>query len=227
MTAKLSKNGRVLRSKFEAALQEHHAKKPIYNDLKLTSPTLKEDALANIEQAKRGIHNNTLAHLFTFGLLIDMKKIQPSYHLRSHANSTFLYKFFEHEMEALPHLIDVSIDLLNRTSANDKKEIIRTRSLPTDPEVIDLECPTEEVQELNSIHPGDMWYSDENPLKMSSYKPPFAYVPPAENPSDAAVLDWIFGITPPLEAPAPDEQNKLKHVLVAPVDHEELPLKRR
>jgi hypothetical protein len=227
MTAKLSKNGRALKSKFEAALLEYRQKKPVYIDLKLTSSTLKDDAMANIERARSAIHNDTLAQLFTFGLLIHMKRFTPDYHRRDHVNATFLYEFFKEEDLALPHLRDVSNDMLNRISAHDKKEIVRTRSRPTDPVIIELESSTAEVQGLDSIRPGDVWYSGENPLDLPSYAPPFILEPSAENPSDAAVLDWIFGSLPPLDAPSQDERNEPKHALVAAPDHEQRPLKRR
>jgi len=72
-----------------------------------------------------------------------------------------------------------------------------------------------------------VWYPGENSDLSPSYAPPFILVPSADNPSDAAVLDWIFGSLPPLDAPLQDEQNEPKHVLVAASDHEQRPLKRR
>jgi hypothetical protein len=72
-----------------------------------------------------------------------------------------------------------------------------------------------------------LWYSDEISLEMPDYTPPFIFAPPAENPSDAAVLDWISEMKPPQPPPAQDEQNKLKHTLAAAADHKLQPLKRR
>jgi len=70
-----------------------------------------------------------------------------------------------------------------------------------------------------------LWYPDEKLIELPPYESPFTLDPPVFNPSDTTILNWIFEITPQVDAPAPDEQNKLNHALVATVDHKLLPLK--